>query len=290
MSTTEVKGFGQSQYPGYVFPFERHFDVVPTTTFLQTYYWESVISISVVYLTLIWIGQKWMENRPAFQLQRSLRLWNLGLAAFSAFGAWRHSLELYHVLKHFGFMGSACTVSVADSYVAYWGEKFAFSKVFELVDTAFLVLRKRPVTFLHWYHHLTVLAYTWHAVKDHTIAGRWFIWMNFSVHSIMYTYYAIASTGRRMPRAVSISVTCLQILQMVVGCFCTYFTYTVKSSGQYCYQTWENLYFCFVMYFTYFLLFLRYFHLAYISKDGRRKRIAGTEMQNGKAHLNGKIE
>ena len=35
-------------------------------------------------------------------------------------------------------------------------EKFAISKLVEYGDTVFLVLRKRPVTFLHWFHHTTV--------------------------------------------------------------------------------------------------------------------------------------
>lgn len=57
------------------------------------------------------------------------------------------------------------------------------------VDTVFLVLRKREVIFLHWFHHVTVLLYCWHAYHHSVAAGLWFATMNYSVHSIMYLYY-----------------------------------------------------------------------------------------------------
>ncbi len=72
----------------------------------------------------------------------------------------------------------------------FWTEMFLWSKAVELIDTAFLVLRKRPIIFLHWYHHVTVMMYTWHACKEHAASGRWFISMNYTVHALMYTYYA----------------------------------------------------------------------------------------------------
>ncbi|VDL66713.1 unnamed protein product [Nippostrongylus brasiliensis] len=46
---------------------------------------------------------------------------------------------------------------------SFWACMFAFSKIAELGDTVFLVLRKRPVIFLHWYHHAVVLVYCWHS-------------------------------------------------------------------------------------------------------------------------------
>ena len=60
----------------------------------------------------------------------------------------------------------------------------------ELGDTIFIVLRKQKLIFLHWYHHITVLIYCWYSFSQYTAPARWFVVMNFVVHSIMYTYYA----------------------------------------------------------------------------------------------------
>lgn len=41
----------------------------------------------------------------------------------------------------------------------------------ELVDTAFIVVRKRKLIFLHWYHHATVLLVCWYAGATKQSAG-----------------------------------------------------------------------------------------------------------------------
>lgn len=49
---------------------------------------------------------------------------------------------------------------------------FCFSKLPELVDTVFIVLRKQPLIFLHWYHHASVLIYCWFSYQDYSSTGR----------------------------------------------------------------------------------------------------------------------
>ena len=49
----------------------------------------------------------------------------------------------------------------------FWVMLFIFSKLPELIDTVFIVLRKRQLIFLHWYHHVTVLLFCWHRSVPH---------------------------------------------------------------------------------------------------------------------------
>ena len=44
-------------------------------------------------------------------------------------------------------------------------------KIPELIDTVFIVLRKKPLIFLHWYHHVTVVLYCWHSFAQRSSAG-----------------------------------------------------------------------------------------------------------------------
>ena len=40
---------------------------------------------------------------------------------------------------------------------------------------------------------MTVLIYSWYSFSEYSAQARWFIVMNYLVHSVMYTYYASKS-------------------------------------------------------------------------------------------------
>jgi elongation of very long chain fatty acids protein 6 len=142
------------------------------------------------------------------------------------------------------------------------------SKSIELIDTAFIVLRKQKLIFLHWYHHAITLIYTWYSFRDLVAYGRWFIAMNYSIHAIMYSYYAFRALRFNIPKAVSIAITSLQLLQMLVGIFVNLVAGVELFMGRQatCRVTPENIYFSFLLYFSFFLLFFHYFRNAYLKK------------------------
>jgi len=284
-----------NEFYNYTFtlPLEDEYAAAPSMQFMQTI-WHHSITISALYVLVIFFGKKIMEKRQAFDLETPLFLWNLALGIFSILGAIRMSPEFFHVLFTHGFKYSICTAGYMTIPVSgFWLKLFIYSKAFELIDTIFIILRKRPLNFLHWYHHATVLVYCWHSFKDYTAPARWFCWMNYNVHAVMYTYYALRARGFRFPKWFPMTITCLQISQMVVGCFIATQVYRVKSNGQFCQQTEESLYFGFVIYLSYFMLFANFFYQAYFYKGGRystRPKKVQEFDKNGNAIITGKVE
>ena len=232
-----------------------------------------VVAVTL-YLMAIYYGQKWMQDRKPLELKSILFLWNASLALFSIMGTIRVCEDVFHVMNRVGFHPSLCLTN-ADRVRGFWVFAFMMSKFVELGDTFFLVVRKRNLMFLHWYHHVTVLLFTWYAVVSQSSAGRYFIAMNFLVHSLMYSYFALQTLNIKAPLFVSMSITTLQILQMVGGIYVIVYTRMMLLAKEPCTQTWTVVNSGLVMYGSYFLLFVQFFVKAYILKGKKRAPVSG---------------
>ena len=173
--------------------------------------WCLSILFAAVYVLVIFTGKHYMENRPRFNLRPALLLWNTLLAIFSIFGAGRSLPEAVYMIQNHGWGFSICD----SSYGGLWSCLFALSKVYELGDTAFIILRKRPLIFLHWYHHVTVLIYTWYSYAERLGPARWFIVVNYSIHAAMYSYYTMRAMQISLPKVIPLTITTMQILQVI---------------------------------------------------------------------------
>jgi NADH:ubiquinone oxidoreductase subunit 6 (subunit J) len=129
------------------------------------------------------------------------------------------------------------------------------------------VLRKKPVIFLHWFHHVTVLLYCWHAYHHEVAAGMWFATMNFSVHSVMYLYYFLMNAGfYNLVRPIAPFITAIQILQMVGGMVVLLsVAWTLNEGKEECAMDKANYKLGLLMYFSYFVLFAILFYDKYLA-------------------------
>jgi len=187
---------------------------------------DALVFACVAYVVFV-VYAPVMIVRP-FRVRALWFAWNVGLAAFSFVGACKTLSFLAHTLITEGFGYTVCGVSGAwylDDATGLWVTLFVLSKPMELFDTVFLAFQKKPITFLHWYHHLTVMIYCWHALATSSTTGLWFCSINYFVHAMMYSYYAVGLVGwpfdRRVMRRIAPWITFFQIAQMFCGLFVT---------------------------------------------------------------------
>jgi hypothetical protein len=167
----------------------------------------------------VFFGQRAMRARAALELRAPLVAWNAALAAFSLAGLCATAPTALAALAGSPSLGLCGALPFETGAAGRWVAAFMLSKVPELCDTAFLVLRKRPVSFLHAFHHATVLLYSWSAFALRSHLGLHFTTMNLAVHALMYLYYALAAAGFKP--AWGVFVTRLQIAQMAAGVLLT---------------------------------------------------------------------
>ncbi|GMI42337.1 hypothetical protein TeGR_g1151, partial [Tetraparma gracilis] len=207
-----------------VFSFETSlFSTASAVAYTQEHSEIPVFAVSLYLVIVFYLPQHVPEG--GYNLRSAWAVWNLLLSLFSLFGVVRTVPYLLAELAEKGFYHTACTDSTQwflrhdePNPVGFWVTLFIYSKIPELLDTVFLVLQKKEVIFLHWFHHVTVLLYCWHAFANWTASGLWFVAMNFSVHSVMYFYYFLAISGyKSLARPLAKSITTIQLLQMLIG-------------------------------------------------------------------------
>ncbi|GMS85162.1 hypothetical protein PENTCL1PPCAC_7337, partial [Pristionchus entomophagus] len=228
--------------------------------------WSHSIWIALLYSVAVHAGERWMAERKPFNLKLPLIIWSAALAIFSLAGTIRMGEEFLYVLRTRSFLDSISYSVDPSEPAAFWACLFAISKLIELGDTLFIVAKKKELIFLHWYHHAVVLVYVWHSATELVAGGRWFITMNYAVHTLMYAYYAVTAAGFRLPRGLSMLITTLQTTQMLVGVAISFTVLHYKLQGRIMQQSYENLLLCFAIYSSFAVLFMNFFQKLYLEK------------------------
>lgn len=145
----EIRDANQS----FVFFFEKKFFEIEGTykeiLWFQKY-WHYSFYYSILYIAAVFGGQWLMKSREKFHLFHSLVAWNVVLAVFSITGTLRFLPYFMRTLTTNGFHHSVCIVDYEFGIPGCWTILFGMSKLVDLVDTAFVVLRKQKLIFLHW--------------------------------------------------------------------------------------------------------------------------------------------
>lgn len=229
------------------------------------------MSAIVIYLLSIAIGRQVMYFRRPLRLKTALFIWNVFLATYSAIGFKIAAVEMSHTLALQGLRATICTQCTADETYNFWSLLFVLSKMAEMLDTAFLVLRKKPVPLLHYYHHVTVVIFGWWTSMSPLGYSRYIMSSNLLIHTIMYAYFAV-KTINLLPvsKRVSMAITVAQIVQMVLGMAVGLYAMTQLVNGAKCDITWPNVALTLLFYGSYFLLFIKFFYNAYV-RNAKRK-------------------
>lgn len=259
-------------YTGLLLPIEQEFDSNKGMEWFQRN-WKISLYASVVYVLFIYAATKFMVGREPYKLRLPLAVWSGILAVFSIVCTIRSLPEFYDSIFNRSFRFSVCNTRFQhDAPTAFWLHIYSFAKLIELGDTVFIVFRKQKLIFLHWYHHFTVLIYSYYGLTADIGVVRYFCNINMFVHALMYTYYTLRALRVYVPKWVNIVITMLQIIQMMVGFYVNIAAVIYQHQGHHCPLTPTVFTMTMLMYASYFVLFAQFFYNAYMRpKSGSKK-------------------
>ena len=149
---------------------------------------------------------------------------------------------LHHTQKqNYKWMGNELDHS--DHTLAHYMWIFHLTKYYECMDTFIMILRKsyRQITFLHVYHHASVIVFTWIVLYTHP-GGDFYLGplLNSFVHVWMYFYYLCASFMNKQNKIRylwwSKYLTQLQIIQFFINLFHSVYTLIHTTQNKRIYQ------------------------------------------------------
>jgi len=264
-------------------PFEKEYD-----NFIGNKIWNFIFEPgNIVYPLLavtlygisLPIGTKFMKNRKPWQWRNQLAAWNFFLFSFSTIGMLRTAPQVLHYLSKWSLKENMCndiTYIYGHGSNGMWYQLFTLSKFIELIDTFFIIIHKKPLIFLHWYHHVTVLTYCWFASSISAPTCPFFSSMNYSVHAFMYGYYFLMAIRKKPKWLNPIYVTLAQISQMIAGVTLTalgfYYYSDSKKNGYDCAIEGKTLTAAGIMYGSYLYLFLQFFFGRFFTKKESTKK------------------
>lgn len=114
-----------------------------------------VFGIGALYLATIFGGREIMQRFkiPPQQLKGPFLLHNIALSLGSGILLALMLEEILPIWYHNGFYAAICAESSWTTRMEFFYIINYMFKFWELIDTIFLVLKKKPLAFLHVYHH-----------------------------------------------------------------------------------------------------------------------------------------
>ncbi|ORY85372.1 GNS1/SUR4 family-domain-containing protein [Leucosporidium creatinivorum] len=182
---------------------------------------KEVVSALAVYLAVIFGGQYLMSDRKAFRFKPLFMLHNFLLSAGSGIVLALMVEEIVPIIYEHGIFYAICndgawTPRLETYYIINY-----FFKYWELADTVFLVVKKKPLQFLHVFHHTATAALCYTQLNGRTSVSWVPIVANLTVHVLMYYYYFMTAAGYKIWWKKYL--TTLQITQFVIDLFVVYF-------------------------------------------------------------------
>eukprot|EP01125_Pyxidicula_operculata_P011739 TRINITY_DN3843_c0_g1_i1.p1 TRINITY_DN3843_c0_g1~~TRINITY_DN3843_c0_g1_i1.p1 ORF type:complete len:265 (+),score=47.23 TRINITY_DN3843_c0_g1_i1:29-823(+) len=203
-------------------------DIISVSKDILNESWNDNVIIACVGYVLMQPILRWIFKDGAYY-ESNKKFWKYTMAVYN-FALSFYSLWTFYVavtsLYQTGLwpqnptspsQGAGCQGTIfQNADFAMVSRYFYLSKYVEFLDTAFLIIAQKPVSFLQYFHHIGAAPVMWVLNRYQNDAIWVFVGFNSFIHTLMYFYYAMTALGIPI-RSIKSIMTTLQILQLTVG-------------------------------------------------------------------------
>jgi len=188
---------------------------------LMSSIWPTLLTCTFYFYFVKVLGPSLMKDRQPFDLRGVMVIYNI----FQTFlSAWMFSgFSMLYLSGHYNVLCEPMDYSdrPVPRAALFLGHCFYLSKILDLTDTLFFVLRKKydHITFLHVLHHGTMPLWVWISLRfvggGNSVVGAV---LNSFAHIGMYFYYMLSAMGPEVKKNLwwKRYVTAIQIWQFVL--------------------------------------------------------------------------
>ncbi|KAH9486934.1 Putative elongation of fatty acids protein 1 [Psilocybe cubensis] len=264
------------------------YSYVEGTTPLSTT--KTVTTTLISYLVIIFGIQALMKDKKPLKLTTLFQIHNVLLSSGSLLLLVLMLEEIVPNIWNNGIHHALCASESWTPRMEFYYMINYYFKYIELLDTVFLALKKKPLQFLHVFHHSATALLCFTQLNGRTSISWSVITLNLAVHVIMYYYYYATAGGAKFWWKKYL--TSMQITQFVIDILVVYFgTYermafkyypSLPYIGNCAGSEQAALFGCFLL-TSYLFLFIDFYFRTY-------KKPASKPASNGSAngHANGK--
>eukprot|EP01130_Rhizamoeba_saxonica_P000857 TRINITY_DN10754_c0_g1_i1.p1 TRINITY_DN10754_c0_g1~~TRINITY_DN10754_c0_g1_i1.p1 ORF type:complete len:277 (-),score=19.56 TRINITY_DN10754_c0_g1_i1:21-809(-) len=251
----------------YAHNFKWEYGVTPLST------WQDQVGLIIGYLVVIFAIQKtpWIKVRfPTLQIIHNgmLSLFSgtiLALTLYEATNVYRAAPTYKEALLDLMCDPRGSQVASVFTFYAWL---FHLSKIYEFLDTLFIVMRKGHLGFLHVYHHCLTLLVTYVGLITQMSIQWMGLALNLLVHTVMYYYYMQKTRG--VDLWWKKYLTKLQIGQFIYANTVMVFIWIPLD---FVYDCSGSIYSCLLTLFastTFLMLFVQFYNKSYTPKDKKK--------------------
>jgi fatty acid elongase 3 len=185
-------------------------------------HWSVILAI-IAYFAAVFGGQEYMADKKPYKLRELFIVHNLLLSITSAVVLALMMEEVWPYWSQTGFHKSICAQSAFTPRLETLYIVNYMMKYWELADTLFLVAKKKPIIFLHIFHHPATAVLCYVQLNGRTPVSWVPIVANLTVHTVMYWYYYTTAANPGYQPWYKRSITSLQIGQFCLDLVVVYY-------------------------------------------------------------------